>query len=370
MPTPPSLPLWKRLLFVGIGLVGIPLAIVALLEGASSLVLFQRDLSDPPVQQLSERRHTTYDTLLGWVAVPEFYDPDLYGPGVSLRTNAQGFRADHAIAPHVPSGRTRAICSGDSYTLGWGVDNDHTWCHLLEQRIPGLETVNLGQGGYGVDQAYLWYRRDGLALDHDLQIFAVIAEDFERMRYPDFRGFGKPVLELEGDRLRVGNVPVRAWSYHWPRLAEYLYAVRPAFAHLRMSMLVTRLGHRLDRSDDRPDELNPEHWRVVERLLQDLASLNRAKHSRLVVVFLPMRLDFDGHKSDRWRKALAAAAARDGYRFVDLVEVFRRIPRDSLDALFLRENDYYSHYGNGGHTWAADLIAQRLHESPKVAAAR
>ena len=28
----------------------------------------------------------------------------------------------------------------------------------------------MGQGGYGIDQAYLWYKRDGTKLDHDVQI--------------------------------------------------------------------------------------------------------------------------------------------------------------------------------------------------------
>ena len=51
----------------------------------------------------------------------------------------------------MPPGKTRIICSGDSFTLGFGVDNEHTWPQQLAARNANLETVNMGQGGYGAD---------------------------------------------------------------------------------------------------------------------------------------------------------------------------------------------------------------------------
>ena len=97
-----------------------------LLEGASSLVLFVHGLRPP-----AEGLHTEYDSLLGWVNKPNVYLPNLYGAGTYLRTNAQRFRSNHPVALQVPTGRVRAICSGDSFTLGYGMDNDHTWCERL-----------------------------------------------------------------------------------------------------------------------------------------------------------------------------------------------------------------------------------------------
>jgi len=43
--------------------------------------------------------------LLGWVSRPNFYDRDLYGPGVYLRTNAQGFQNNHPVAVRVSPAR-------------------------------------------------------------------------------------------------------------------------------------------------------------------------------------------------------------------------------------------------------------------------
>src|SRR5712692_3868789 len=214
------LPLAKRVLFGAITALGVPFAVLALIEGASSLLLVAFELSRP-VQVVAGRTHIDYDSLLGWANRPSLFDRDLYGPGVYLRTNAQGFRNDHPFPTAAPPGRIRLVCSGDSFTLGWGVDNDHTWCALLERKNPRLDTVNMGQSGYGADQAYLWYKRDGRPLQHDLQIFAVVLDDFVRMR-SSFFGYLKPVLVREGDTLRVANVPVPRWSYRMPHVAAFL----------------------------------------------------------------------------------------------------------------------------------------------------
>ena len=58
---------------------------------------------------VAERRHTQYDPDLGWVNEPNIDIPDMYGPGIYLRTNSQGFRNNHDISPAVPAGKARII---------------------------------------------------------------------------------------------------------------------------------------------------------------------------------------------------------------------------------------------------------------------
>jgi hypothetical protein len=111
----------------------------------------------------------------------DLFIPDMYRPGVSLRTNSRSFRGGREFTEAVPSGKFRVICSGDSVTLGFGVGDDHPWCKLLESLDQRLETVNMRQAGYGVDQAYLWYKRDGGAFRHHVHLFAPIVDDFRRM---------------------------------------------------------------------------------------------------------------------------------------------------------------------------------------------
>jgi hypothetical protein len=127
-----------------------------------------------------------------------------------------------------------------------------------------------------------------------------------------------------------------------------------------MSMLVKQAQRRLGEVEPRPETVDDQQRHVVEPLFKDLAAINRAKRSRLVVVFLPKRKDWIDSKADGWRRVLAAAAPRDGYSFVDLVDESRQLPRDSLDSYFLRD----AHYGNRGHERVADRIVQPLRALP------
>lgn len=155
----------RRILIIVVVNVAVTIGLVMMAEGASSLTLKIWDSLKKGISardnRVVERAHTRYDPELGWVNLPRFHDPDLYGPGLDLQTNAQGFRERQDTTPAPAPGTTRVFCIGDSFTLGFGVGNDYSWCHYLEGLQPGLETVNMGQGGYGVDQAYLWYKRDG-----------------------------------------------------------------------------------------------------------------------------------------------------------------------------------------------------------------
>jgi hypothetical protein len=369
--TEAALPLWKRLLFGSVAMVGVPTAIISLIEGCSSLVLWQRDQWHAGLPVLEQRHKEDYDSLLGWVNPRNFFHRDLFAPGVYLRTNAQGFRDDHVIASRVPPGRVRAVCSGDSFTFGFGVDNDHTWCALLERKIPRLETVNMGVSAYGVDQMYLRYKRDASTLDHDVHIFALIMHDFQRMRRGEFVGSEKPVLQIDGDSLRLENVPVPSWSYRMPRLARSLSKVRWTVAQLQTAVLIKRLqqrvsGHRVSFDEDSVIR------QMAERVLVDLTKLSRSKNVQLVVVLLPTRWDWavtsreDWRRTEDWRHMLNTAAERHGYLFVDLQDEFRRLRRDSLDLLFFAPHALGGHPGDSGHQWVADRLYQHLLASPKI----
>jgi len=192
-----------------------------------------------------------------------------------------------------------------------------------------------------VDQVYLWYKRDGQVLDHDLQVFAVIQDDFRRMQVRNYTSGGgqyaKPVLTLKGDSLRVGNMPVPRWSYLMPRLVSFVYQKRPALAQLRIAQLAERLQTRVpSRRGPNAAAVDSATWQVADRVFADLTRVNRAKQSVLVVLFLPTPGDWSGSASDRWRDWLRQAGVQRGFVFVDLVEDYRAMPHDSIAWLFYK----------------------------------
>jgi lysophospholipase L1-like esterase len=50
--------------------------------------------------------------------------------------------------PPVPDARARVAFVGDSCTFGLGVDDGQTFAALIQERLPGVESVNLGVPGY------------------------------------------------------------------------------------------------------------------------------------------------------------------------------------------------------------------------------
>ena len=69
--------------------------------------------------------------------------------GVSIHTNADGFRDDEY--PVEKGDRRRIIFLGDSLTLGWGVEKEETFEHILESELNAIsptEIINLGIGNY------------------------------------------------------------------------------------------------------------------------------------------------------------------------------------------------------------------------------
>lgn len=338
---------------------------LVLLEGISSSLLFLRDVVRTSRGALAERTHTRYDELLGWVNMENVTIENLYGDGLHLRTNSQGFRADRDYDVSPPPGKLRIICSGDSFTLGYGVDNVHTWCQLLAGYDERFETVNLGQGGYGIDQAYLWYKRDGTRLEHDVLLFSFITADFWRMRQRTFHGYGKPFLELRNGELVVENVPVPRTAFYAPWLARNIQLVN----RLRTVQLLRAL---LPSDSDSELPSDAQTLQVLAKVIEELDALNRAKESLLVVVLLPTQADYASNESRRLRRFLAQELNRQQILFFDLVRDLRERQLGELQRLFIQEGSGAheaagGHYSARGNEYIAGLLHERLVAIPQIA---
>ena len=349
----------KRLrlpIIAALAVICLSFAAVALVEGTASLALFALAMRNA---HLVEEHFTERDTLLGWINIPNASKPDLFGPGRSLRINGQRFRHAGELAAVAPAGKKRVICSGDSFTLGYGVDDTQTWCALLAADEPSLETVNMGQAGYGLDQAYLWYVRDGLPLRPQVQLFSIINDDFRRMNIDRFGGFPKPRLAVDSSgALRTVGVPVPNPGTG-PFMARLLTTVRTLRAFQALQQ-VAPVGQ------GRATQVDSAGTRNVARaLMRDMAVRDSAIGAKLVVVYLPTIDDFKGKASDSWRQSVRDAAAQDGYQYVDLVEELRRLSPDSVDGMFIPRGQLAfrgaaGHYTEAGNVWVEKLLREKV----------
>ncbi|MEO0653172.1 MAG: SGNH/GDSL hydrolase family protein, partial [Planctomycetota bacterium] len=111
-------------------------------------------------------------------------------PGSTFATDAAGLRARDAEQP-APLPRAEAtdvgqriLFLGDSVTLGWGVDFEDTWIHLLEQesRAPdgrAIEALNAGHLQYNTIQEVDWFLARGVHFEPDVVVLTAVVNDLD-----------------------------------------------------------------------------------------------------------------------------------------------------------------------------------------------
>jgi hypothetical protein len=305
-------------------------------------------------RQLSERKHAEFDPLLGWVNQSKVDIPDAYGAGVGLTTNLRRFRGKDELDDGIPAGKTRIVCSGDSFTLGYGVGDAETYPRQLQALDTRLEVVNMGQGGYGVDQAYLWYERDA-TFEHDVQVFGFITADLRRMRSSQFFGYAKPLLKVEDGVLRPSNTPLS--NVEQGTSSNLVAFVQRTFNKSQIAWAGRALFGKTQESVD--GVLSEDEWQCFEAIVLELDKLNQERHSALCVAYLPASVnDYTGIESDRPRERVRKFCEKRRICFLDVVESWKQLPSADYAAKMISEAT--QHYSAAGNRFVARAIYRGL----------
>ena len=316
-------------------------------EGCASIVVAFRDLTPPAADGFAgESKNCEYDADLGWALAPNLAVDPYRRPGTTFTTDSRGFRGVVETTTEVPEGSFRVVCIGDSFTLGFGVGDHETFPHHLGALGPGIDVVNMGVSGYGVDQIYLSYLKRGAEIDANLLLYCVIEDDFRRMMFDRFGdNYSKPWLELIDGELAIRNVPV-------PEVG------RSSRGASRLREFVGRLGvGRLI-----PKRSLEERWSaseaVAEFLFSDLAARCRARDMGFALVLLPTHEEVTKGfaPKSRW---LADVAREAEFHFLDLTPDLVRLEPDQVPLHFrLRAGD--RHYTGRGNKLVARTLLERL----------
>lgn len=250
------------------------------------------------------------------------YDPDLgWAPRRGARSttapfhaNSDGLRAEREYAPEPPAGTLRVAVFGDSFAFGDEVGPDDTWAAALERGLAArgvaAEVLNFGVNAYGMDQAYLRWRRDGRRFHPHVVVFGLQPENVLRNRNV-FRPLyyagtevplSKPrfVLRDEGE-LDLVNVPALPPD----RLPGILAAMPadPLFAHERYltpwfesawwqrSVLASTVATVLATRSAAVFQLDDEGRALASRLAARFAADVAADGAAFLVVHLPRKED-------------------------------------------------------------------------------
>lgn len=97
------------------------------------------------------------------------------------RMNALGVRSAREYSVVPGPGVVRVAAFGDSFVYCNEVANNDSWPTLMESLSPRIEVLNYGVGGYGTDQAFLRYMREGPSSSPDVVIIGFAPDDLRRV---------------------------------------------------------------------------------------------------------------------------------------------------------------------------------------------
>jgi lysophospholipase L1-like esterase len=243
----------KRLLRI---LLYVAFLVIFTLAAAEILLRFSNQVRQRKNHLEWLRSLMSYHEILGWQHVPNAevrsVSPEY---NVLYKINSKGLR-DREYAYEKPRNRYRIICPGDSITFGWGVEADQCFTEQLEKRLPGVDVINMGVQGYGIDQMFLQLREEGMKYRPDLVLIYLIPHDLVRACYSKMWDRPKPRFKLEGGQFYLDNVPVPrvdAFSFENPTFDQlryilakksYLFYFIQDVLYLRKAAGVERQGNR------------------------------------------------------------------------------------------------------------------------------
>lgn len=229
--------------------------------------------------------------------------------GVTLRTNADGFRDDEIA---VGKGhRRRILFLGDSLTLGWGVEKQQTFEHLLEASLneeSPTDVINLGVGNYNTTQEVNLFIDKGLKYQPDQVVLFYFINDAEP-------------LPAQSRSSMLGHL--RLITFYWSR-------IKAAKARLNPSGGFYEYYSALYQED-------AEGWERSRAALLQLRDLCREQGIDLAVVILPELHELEEYTFAREHTLLLDFLGESEIRALDLAPSFRN--EDNPHSLWVSMDD-------------------------------
>ncbi|MBN1492800.1 MAG: hypothetical protein JW938_01485 [Candidatus Omnitrophica bacterium] len=350
---------WVRrsLTFIGITILLVIIMLI-IIEGIAGVMIAGSHFIHSPMRTVRERIHTEFDPLLGWRHIPGIHKPNCFRRGVGITVNQQGLRATQEYSRSIPPGKFRVVCVGDSYTMGFGVNDHETWPVELEKLDTKIEAINMGMSGYGLDQMYLWYMRDNEKFEHAMAIIAISCYDIERMLSGTFLGYPKPVLGIDNDNtVCVAKAPRKPLFFLSPDIPILIVESLRSLHVVKMAEFIAR--KRIARLRSEFDPTNVAVTAVIDAIVADIGALALSHDREVVFAYLPSGVDFVGKRISHQVKAVMSNAVRKaGLQWLDISPAFDRFLKEHAFEDITLEDGHYTALGQR-------CVAEAIHEAIK-----
>lgn len=192
-----------------------------------------------------------------------------------IAANSLGFRGPELAVPK-PAGTFRIVVLGDSVTLGWGIDDEFTFCRRVERELNGrgdgrrYEVVNTGHLAYDTTQEAAVFEREALALQPDLVVLVFVTNDVVEPTYLLIKALldGTPI----GDQAPT-------WRDHLAHQGERFLPACTALLRNVLARVGAGRASGADGSDLKPEgnAVWADGWERSQRALRRVRDLCRAR---------------------------------------------------------------------------------------------
>jgi lysophospholipase L1-like esterase len=228
-----------------------------------------------------------------------------------IAINEQGIRDDEPIGPKPPNER-RIVVLGDSLVLSVQVDQQRTFCDLLEQRLNRAggpvryRVINAGVQGYGPVEELLFFRQVVRAFEPDLVIATVFV--------------GNDAEEAVGSAPRLRDRPFTETVFE-STIARLRRVVRRSMVLQIVRLRVLAVTSRLPRSGappepplqsyaERPAPRIAEGLRITRECVEAIAAEAASAGARTMVMLLPARFQVNDEDYGNLKEIVEGAGGR------------------------------------------------------------
>lgn len=190
---------------------------------------------------------------------------------VIYKTNSRGLR-DKEYSYTRDEGRFRILAFGDSLLFGEGVSAGKRFADIPEERLPGIEVINFGVPGYGLDQQLLYFMTEGVKYSPDMAIVFIHHDAIRRYKT------GISLNDtLEAKEMTLGRQWSPSTAYKERDDTFFKSDTAPLLKH---SYFLSYLGYQLELKalKHRLEEHDTEIWeQIVEDQWKDYSEENSTK---------------------------------------------------------------------------------------------
>ena len=275
--------------------------------------------------------------------------------------NSLGLRGPEPAMPK-PKGLFRFMVLGDSCTVGWGVNDDETFCSVLERLLceayPGrqFEVINCGVAGYDTQNEERQLKRLAPLFQPDFVLVTFFHNDLPHNGLtPDGdKGVEQIISPKPGQIFRM--VPRRNWLNRTLRQSRAIYCIKDSMMRMKNTgaNLDMQAAWELALLDGKRSSAIEEAWRAEEEILKRMRSLANSYKCPIGLMASPCREQVrQDYPNARYQSKVKEIGDRLGILVVDPLPLFID-RRGQVSELFIPYDRY--HASAAGHR----LIGQSL----------